>query len=511
LQLDARMLNAARTFECDVCIVGAGPAGLTVALELAARGVSVVILESGGIGPEPAMDALNDGVVVGDEYVGLRATRHRALGGTANLWNTAFGADIGAKYVPLDPWDFTASPQCAVPAWPLDYATLEPWYRHAQTRCGLGPFSYEANDWETLARRAWTFRQHSFLCTRIYQFGRARLFTADYVTALQASPVAQVCDHATAVRLIADTGGRIAQVEVRGTPDGAAFKVAARFVVLAGGAIENARLLLASAELLASGLIAGREWVGRCFTEHPRDWSLRLIPPSNSDLQWMGFYDAHTTATGSTVCGRLALAPEAAASLHIPNLSITLLPHVPPPGPIARYLQRLGWARERRGYGWSDLRSPTRFDRFQLVINLEQRPHPENRVVLGHEVDAFGIPRAELHWRWSADEQTEWEQVRARIVSEIETTGLGRIESQRVARPDPNAHHHAGTTRMADDPAWGVVDRDGRVHGADNLYVAGASVFSSAGYANPTLTVVALALRLADHLARRCDGRTLLP
>lgn len=505
MQLDARTLKAPRSFECDVCIVGAGPAGLSVARELAAHGVSVVILESGGMSGESAIQELNDGRVAGDTYAGLRTSRHRALGGTANLWNTPLGAESGAKYVPLDPWDFDSRPGSELPAWPFDATTLDPWYRRAQTRCGLGTFSYDAKPWESSDRGAWTFRDPSVLCSRIYQFGRAGLFTADYVSALRASRHAQVCDHATVVRIIRDAGDRVSRVEARATTTRITFTVAARFFVLAAGAIENARLLLTSSHLTEAGLVAGHEWVGRCFTEHPRDWSLRLIPRTGSALRSASFYDTHVDPSGVTVCGRLGLTQGAASALHPPNFSITLLPYVPPLGRFARFLAQMGIVRDRRGYGWShDSQRPTHFDRFQLVINFEQRPRPENRVVLGSESDALGMPRAQLHWRWTAEEQAEWQSTRALIVAGIESAGLGRIETLHADRPDPNAHHHAGTTRMADDPAWGVVDRDSRVHGTSNLYVSGASVFPTSGYANPTLTVVALAIRLAEHLAPQC-------
>ena len=187
-----------------------------------------------------------------------------------------------------------------------------------------------------------------------------------------------------------------------------------------------------------------------------------------------------------------------------PNFSVTLLPQIPQPGIIRRSLRRFGLTRERRGYGWSQDPDPSKyFARFRLLINLEQRPRPENRVVLADERDALGVPRAQLHWTWSDTEQAEWERTRSLISAEIETAGLGAVGRTGSTRPDPNAHHHAGTTRMADHPDWGVVDRDGRVHGTDNLYTTGASVFPTAGFANPTLTIVALAVRLAEHLRKR--------
>jgi len=236
--------------------------------------------------------------------------------------------------------------------------------------------------------------------------------------------------------------------------------------------------------------------------EHPRDMSLTLVPTSKDVIRTAGFYDAHASRSGAFVCGRLALNHETATTHRLPNFSITLLPKIAPPNLIRRSLQRFGWAADRRGYGWSHNPDPAKwFSRFRILINLEQRPHPENRVLLSRERDALGVPRALLHWTWSNSEQAEWERTRSIIARAIEAAGLGRIEGDAHARPDPNAHHHAGTTRMSEGPDWGVVDRDSRVHGTPNLYVSGASVFPTAGYANPSLTIVALGIRLAEHLS----------
>ena len=136
-------------------------------------------------------------------------------------------------------------------------------------------------------------------------------------------------------------------------------------------------------------------------------------------------------------------------------------------------------------------------------MNVEQRPNPENRIVLGTSRDRHGLPRAVLHWRWRDEEQAELARLRTRLATWLEAADLGRVEVQATSRPDPNAHHHAGTTRMHVDASRGVVDPDGRVHSMDNLYVTGASLFPTAGFANPALTIVALAVRLADHLKTR--------
>jgi choline dehydrogenase-like flavoprotein len=147
-------------------------------------------------------------------------------------------------------------------------------------------------------------------------------------------------------------------------------------------------------------------------------------------------------------------------------------------------------------------RAAIRQEGIPVRLDLEQAPHPENRVLLSETVDAFGMPRAKLRYRVHPEDEARHRRVRDVLVREMERSGAGRLVPSGSAPLEIAVHHHAGTTRMSDDPADGVVDSSGRVHQLENLFVTGASLFPTAGVANPTLTVVALALRLADHLAR---------
>ena len=186
----------------------------------------------------------------------------------------------------------------------------------------------------------------------------------------------------------------------------------ARLFVLAAGAVENARLLLISGEgTYALGNRYG--WVGRCFMEHLRDYALVLVPRSPDLFARAAFYDAHTARTGATVAGRIAVTQDAVLRERLPNASITLFPR-PKKRPAlswvsgrwVRGLRRLAGRRDSVGYGWS--REPLlarRCDAFQLLVNLEQHPHPDNKVALTSPRDALGVPRIELHWRWRPEEQ----------------------------------------------------------------------------------------------------------
>jgi choline dehydrogenase-like flavoprotein len=486
--------------EGDLCVVGAGPAGLTLARELAGSPLRVVLLESSSGQDDKGAQSLNEGAVVGDPYAGLDSTRRRQVGGSTGLWNTPVSdAGSGAKYVPLDPIDFQERPGDPLFGWPFGHQALAPYYHRAQGLCGLGPFRYDGKDWSEVDRPILDLGDQ--LVTRVYQLGNADLWREKYWSDLApATNITRWVD-ATATRLVLK-GDRVELVEGR-TRSGRRFSVRASRFVIAGGAIENARILLCSGEAAhgAPGNHSG--WLGRGFMEHPRDTSLTLRPRRPDLARQLTFYDRHRAADGTVIAGRLALSEPLAHRARIPNAYLTLRPrhHVNPWGVTAAAL-RLGWiASPGGGYGWSAAlgREPVP-DRIDLLLNLEQRPHRENRVVLGRDRDQLGMPRAELHWRWAVTDQRALDRTREAIISILEEAGLGPIDLRAASRPDPNAHHHAGTTRMHRDPRFGVVDPDSRVHGIENLYLAGASVFPTAGAANPTLTIVAMAIRLADHL-----------
>ena len=505
MEQDARTLDGLERLEADVCIVGAGPAGITVAAELAARGTDILLLESGGPAPDPSIEALNDGTVIGDAaYAGLGATRARGIGGTTRLWNTPVRGEPGAKYAPLDAPDFEVRPGVPHTGWPFDRAHLEPFLRRAHVVCGLGRCAWDGAAWAEPERAA-PVLSDARLALRVYQFGTVRGFVTRKLAGLRTAHNVRMLHHVTVAAL--DTDGRVIS-GVRGFDGGGRrLHVRARRIVLAGGAVENARLLLLSGGDHAPGNAHGQ--VGRCFMEHPRDYALVLKPRSARVFHDLAFMDAHEARDGTMVAGRLAVSDAALRQDALLNASVTLLPrlraHTRSAGAARRALDRLrslSRTPAREGYGWSAVADPAEvFDAFRLIINVEQRPDPANRIVLGHARDGFGLPRAELHWQWQAAQQSALERLRGVIAEALRKGGWGDVDVRADSRPDPNAHHHAGTTRMHADPRHGVVDADGRVHGTHNLFIAGASVFPTAGFANPTLTIVALALRLADHLA----------
>lgn len=467
--------------ECDICIVGAGPAGISIASSFIGSTREVVVLESGGVRKEQAAQELNEGTVEGDPYAGLRNTRHRQLGGTVNIWNTPVMGRIGGKFVPLDVRDLEQDDGHLV-AWPFGFGELEPWYRKAHAFCGLGPFVYDAESWRSALGSGPDLG--SSLMNRVYQFGRTEQLVTRYLRSLDRAGNIRICHHATVRRLITDRGGkRVIAVDAAGA-SAESFRVNAGIVVLAAGAIENARLLLLSADALDLG--ESRDRVGKCFMEHPRDNSL-IFTPHRDTIDEFSFYARRKARDGAVVGGRIALNEQVIVEERIPSASISLIPTIP----------------ERDGI-WPALgrrfRPPRSPASFRVLVNLEQAPRPDNQIALGSDRDRLGLPRPVLYWRWSREEQDGLDRLRRCLTKWL--GDKGKVEPSGNTGIDPNAHHHAGTTRMHRSPALGVVNPAGRVHGVENLYIAGASTFPTSGWANPALTIVALSLRLAEGLKR---------
>ena len=427
--------------DTEVCVAGAGPAGLTLATALAEAGIEVVLLES-GTGPAAGPDALDEGEVAGPHLDSLSTSRRRGPGGTAQSWNSWLLRQPAARYIPLDPIDFEARPWIPHSGWPIAASDLAPYYLRARALAGLGAAPP----------------------ADVYQVGLASVFTTSLPAAIQQNPRIRLETDATLTRLGFDRArGRIASAEWS-RRDGSRGEVRAKHFVLALGAVENAR------RLLLSGV--EHDWLGRGFMEHPRDWSLGLVEPTRRLVKAEPFFEI--TADGPTWgrWGRLAIAESALRSERLLQASATIYPV---------YAERLRMRKKLRRL----FRQP-RSRAYRVTINLEQAPDRDNRVTLSSRKDRFDQPLPCLAWRWNPIDEASRVGVRALIRESLETAGFGRVVSTDQAQPDPNAHHHSGTTRMSRDPAEGVVDSTCRVHGVENLYIAGASVFPTAGFANPT-------------------------
>jgi choline dehydrogenase-like flavoprotein len=535
----------------DVCVVGAGPAGLAVVQSLIGTSRSVCLLEAGPSGDEAA--ELDDVELrAEDPYPQghIRETRAAMVGGTAGRWSfrlVGTGEDpepapVGCRYLPLDRWDFEARPEIGTPGWPITAADLTPWYDAAQRMCGLGPFDYTPDAWADPERDCVPLPlAGTGVETSMFQFGPATAFTQDARARLEASPNIHLRTDTQALRLELDPAGeRVIGVRVLG-PDRQETVLRSHRVVLAAGTIENVRLILDTGR--DGGRTPGDDTglVGRYFMEHPLvRGGLLVTDPGAATIRHLGLYASRQVA-GTWVSGKLTLSEEVLRSEGLPACSALLLPRsasfgtrgsqavarlrspsgraAPVPERLRLALTALGDAdsvmrsvRAARGVqpsldraGWGGPEADTSLTVFELLHQTEQAPDWDNRLELTPRRDAHGRSEVALDWRWSELDQDRVGRARDLFAAALEQAGMGTVVQRDWDRGRPRnlggTHHHLGGLRMGSNPGEGVVDEHCRVHGTDNLFVAGASVFPSGGFANPTLTVVALALRLGAHLA----------
>ena len=496
------------TIATDVCIIGAGPAGLVVAHDLIGSGRDVIVLESGRQEWDATTQALAEGAVTGEPFrfngvdLSLADTRMRQFGGSSNHWT--------GQCRPLDPHDLDARAATGGVGWPFAFDVLEPWYRRAGETLQL--LSSEWSDaWWREATGSSGLTTGDGVRQVVFQFSPPTRFGERLGPALAAAPDVRVYLGATAVELVPDRdGSRVRSIEVR-TLSGNQFTVEATTVVLATGGVDVPRLLLASRGASPSGLGNSNDLVGRFFMEHPHAIGGRAVLTASAEELEPHLIAPRTLADGTTgLTGTgLAPAPEVQDAMGTTNGCVLLWPEGegPPRGERDADAGPTDAVRALLGGG------PTPPTLLTMAIRTEQAPNPDSRVVLGTALDTWSVPRAEVRWELTdADRRTLRGTVEA-VGESLGAAGLGRIEIDPGGRPIEQwpieiGNHHMGTTRMHGDPAQGVVDADGRLHEVTNVYVCGSAVFPTSGMANPTLTIVALAHRLAAHL--RGDGPSIV-
>src|SRR6266852_469690 len=478
--IDARSVMTGALIEADICIVGAGAAGITIAQEFIGSSVNVCVLESGGLDFNWQAQSLYEGANVGLRYFDLDVCQIRYFGGNTNAW--------GGWCRPLDPIDFSHRPWVANSGWPFPTAELRPYYRQAQA---------------------------------LRQAANVRCYL-----------------HANVLKVKTTDDARTAIELTVGTLSGTRFSVAAKHFVLAAGGIENTRLLLLSNDVIADGLGNQHGLLGRFFMEHPHT-KRRLIARARtmpSALYGLTFRDRAVSARLSlpvalqereellNYSGNIHpvyFGHNAPGWLAFRKLVLSIDPgrqsdpyvRFPPYGrrglslpevfDIARQFDRVTLAAFLQYF------QPDRFiSGFVLESKSEQAPNPESRVTLDYPRDAFGLNRVKLNWRMLPIDRRTVVRAEEIIGDELQRLGIGTLAPLDPAEVEgwpanlEGGWHQIGTTRADDDPKRGVVDADGKLHGMANLFVAGSSVFPTAGAAPPTLTIVAMALRLASHLRR---------
>ncbi len=548
--VDARELPEGCELQGDVAVVGGGPAGITLALELAEAGLAVLLLEGGRRQDRHRLDPFQGEVTDNTRHPPLTLYRTSGLGGTSSLW--------GGRCVPFDAVDFEPRSHVKWSGWPIGRAEMDGWYARASAWCESGQPRFRAADalGDDAPPAIHGFGDSEIDTDGIERFSRPtdfgrrygkRLATGRHVTVVLGAR----CNGMT----MAPSRRGVAGLRFAGAP-GHSFRVRADCYVLAMGGLEIPRLMLA--EGVGSPALGrfymchleGKAAVARFRADTPVVFSyerdgdgiylrrhfaltpeaqrrrgltnviLRIEPPAIADpahaspvlsALWLSrtFLKAEYARKLASFGyrGDLPVESTALVARHIRNVAIGL----PQLGRFAAvWLVRHSWARRKLPY----VAIASRDGSFSLDYNAEQSPNPDSRITLGEERDQLGMPRLKVNWQVRPEDVESVVETHRVLAAALARSGAGVLEVQEDAiRQGYNAigGHHIGTARMAHDRSLGVVDSDCKVFGVDNLWLAGSAVFPTCSHANPTLTIVALAARLANHLVVRLRQRDMDP
>ena len=497
--IDARPLPTGPALSCDLAIIGGGPAGIALALALAGRKWNILLLESGGMDFDSTVQHLYAGRESGTRYAALDAGRLRYLGGSTNHW--------GGWCRPMDELDFAAQDWLPHSGWPFGRAALEPYFARAQALVEAGPWIYDSKgDVESADKGAMLPLKDGGVYTSWFQFSKTRgdvlptQFGHRYADDLRRAANLKLLLNAnvTAIRL-AKNGTSVDRLDVATLPrpgaPGKHLTVTPRHVVLACGGMENARLLLASNDVMTTGIGNQNDLVGRYFADNPIPRDVATLVSFAGPLA--PFYGSNQVMDDGAIM-RATLAPKAVfrTAHHVTgSLSTVEQPvDLDQTGKAAVITTAIAL-----GIDASNARA------YSLGCGMELAPDPDRRLTLTQDKDALGMPRLKLAMHIADADFARFRRTLVELGRQLLASRAGMLRINCHSRADWLAnmdwgHHHLGTTRMSADPRTGVADPDGKVHGVGNLHIAGSSLFPSYSASNPTLNLVALTLRLADHL-----------
>ncbi|MHC8299324.1 FAD-dependent oxidoreductase [Pseudomonas sp. ZS1P83] len=461
----------------DVCVIGGGPAGITLALRLAGNGRRVVLVEGGGHEYSPASQNLYKVSSSGLE-VYAEETRLRFLGGTSNHW--------AGRCRPFEQSDFTVGPPVRVPGWPIAFSEIERNLAAAMDIVDLPPHSGFKAINATLDGT--DFDADRFLLSPPTRFAQK------YAKELNETEGLDVFINCNCVDLEFDSkSGRIGTIVVSDYELHRERLTANQFI-LATGAIENARHLLNSESLAAGGIVSKDGFVGRCFMEHLNVEMGTFILKDGQGTDSRQYFTTdtfvmeHGSGKGNVTASFVAEVKSYGRLAAIKGFFENLVCEV---------------GAEHK------IEFITKFDcpgDGVLGTLIEQFPNPNSRISLLDERDALGMRKASIHWELTPADRNTVKSIGLEVAKCFADTGLGFVKLEECVydvdlplKVNPHAHH-MGTTRMATSPEFGVVDENCKVFGVENLYVAGSSVFATGGACNPTMPLLQLALRLADYL-----------
>ena len=552
--------------ESEVAVVGAGPAGIIVALELARAGHQVLLLESGGDRFDPRRQELGETVGEDPHHDPMSLATRRQVGGASNIW--------GGRCVPFDPIDFALRGVVGEARWPLAYEDLAPYMERAAEWCRCGEPVFNAAEVPELAGRTLVpgWRDGEVRASDLERWSLPTNFGVVYREALRRTRGLRLATDLTCTEVVPaeggdEHGGRRVDHLVARRIDGSRVEVRARRYVLAAGGLESTRLLFASRRRDPEGLGDHSGHLGRWYMAHVevRVGRVHFTTPPEQTI-----YSHERDREGVYVRRRFSFDPELQQEEWLPNavlwlvneevgnaahrsgvLSFVYLMLASPLGGrfVAEGIRRhhlqtlqpprlrdhfrnvlrdlpgtVGFAFRfayerflRRGRKVPGFFVPSPANAYPLCYHGEHLPHRQSRVEPTDELDALGMPRLRTHLHFSDLDVAAVRRAHELLDRSLREQGLGRVEflhddvEEAVREQLFGGYHQSGTTRMSADPADGVLDANLAVHGFEDLFVASSSAFPTSGQANSTFMLTAFAVRLADHLAADLIGQAARP
>jgi choline dehydrogenase-like flavoprotein len=516
--VDLKTTRDSPEFSCDLCIVGSGAAGLAIGSEMLPTRFETVIVESGGLELEAPTQALYDVDVSGLPHPGSTKGRFRVCGGSTTQW--------GGQALPLMPLDFERRDWVPHSGWPISFEELGPYYKRAARFLRVDDRNFDTDLFTHLrtqpaafdSQRVWYHFSKWSPQPSLREHYLADLTNSDRCTLLLHANVTTI--------LLSEERNRVSRIAVQSLEGQTAFVCAKMFVLCAGG-IETARLLLSNNKQQSHGIGNEHDLVGRFFQDHPSAMIGWLESHNLAQAQKLlnvfhknGLkYSVRCTATPQWQRENRTLNVSMGTTLVADNLGLEGAKEVYAAirkkqfdAKIGRKLLRVtGHPAASILPAWHFLvhgRSFSPGARLQFGLTSEQEPNPESRILLSGKTDALGIARSNVRWKLSEQTLITIRLFARTLREEFHRAGIGEIKLEEWVLSDSDRwtdhitdqYHHMGTTRMNDSARLGVVDRHCMVHGVSNLYIGSSSVFPTSGHSNPTLTIIALSMRLTDRL-----------
>jgi choline dehydrogenase-like flavoprotein len=519
--VDLDQANEPGSLTVDLCIVGSGAAGLALASEMAHSPLTVAIAESGGLDFEPPTQALYDVEMSGLPHPGSTQGRFRVCGGSTTMW--------GGQALPLMPHDFERREWIPHSGWPISFDELQPFYRRACRFLQLDAMNFDTDLFSHLRTRPPAV-DASRLWYHFSKWSPQPSVREIYLPVLRQSRNCTLLLHANVTEIALDPAARQVTHVTLQSLGGRRTTIRARNFVLGVGGIETARLLLSNRKQCPNGIGNDHDLVGRYFQDHPSAivGCLKTSSPARAQRFLNVFHKS-----GLKYSVRCTATPQWQKQNQTLNVSMgtTFLQDDPTLQNAKDIYTALRQRRLGKDFAGKFLqttlhpaaavspayhflvhgRSFAPGARMLIGLTSEQQPNPESRVLLSDRLDALGVPRANVRWKLTDLTLHTMRKFGATLREEFRQAGIGEIELEPWLFEDsPNwtSHindqfHHMGTTRMHESPHAGVVDRNCQVHGLPNLFIAGSAVFPTSGHSNPTLTIIALCMRLADRLKQQ--------